>query len=792
MNAKDALRSIQKAIDALDSLQVAESDPDRILAIGAEIDALIFQKVAVRWDQKEQRSAGLASAAEALDRVVQWEDQARIGGARTTATRGLSVRLRKAVDADRGARSASRARRRGPRSTTMSGPAVPSRATALDFAGAPPLRILAIHGVGEHPVGGEWEDEWRMAILEPLDAVGRGRRALVDFLHYGDIVERHGVGFFDYAEAIWKLGSSGVVHGIDDLTRGKSRFFGVSRAIRWTAGMVAQWASQEDFRKETRERLVAWLGARSYDLVLAHSLGSLIAYDAFLETPELARGKVFASLGSQIGNPFVRGTFGGRIVPIAGLRWYHLYNESDNAFTHEIRLDASDFVQVETTFDQPWNPLNHSAEFYLSHPNAVGSLWKDVASGNFAAIDAARGLVGRAAGPENRKANAGRDANAAVTGAVRDSRSASARGRARRDRRALLVGINDYPNAEDRLEGCVNDVFLMSQVLQEMDFEPDEIRIVLDDRATAAGIRERLHWLLDGVRDGDQRVFYYSGHGAQIAAYGGNEDVDHVDECLVPWDFDWSLERAITDDDLFELYSQLPYGANFSAVFDCCHSGGVDRAGGRRPKGLTPPDDIRHRAIEWNRERGLWVPRGFKESTFKEFAKAVGRSESGSKQSNKSAARFVGEDGRLHRIGGAAPLRRVPANQELAAAERLPYMPLVLTACSEKEYAYEYRHGVISHGIFTYALVQQLRALERGSAAEKRRGITFRELVARTAHIIKVDLEYEQTPPVPRGPKHIVDSKVPWIPLGGKRASGKRGSGKRARGGRASRGKRRA
>jgi len=51
-----------------------------------------------------------------------------------------------------------------------------------------------------------------------------------------------------------------------------------------------------------------------------------------------------------------------------------------------------------------------------------------------------------------------------------------------------------------------------------------------------------------------------------------------VDECLVPWDFDWTPERAITDDDFLGYYTALPYGSRFVAIFDCCHAGGIDRA----------------------------------------------------------------------------------------------------------------------------------------------------------------------------------------------------------------------
>jgi hypothetical protein len=55
-------------------------------------------------------------------------------------------------------------------------------------------------------------------------------------------------------------------------------------------------------------------------------------------------------------------------------------------------------------------------------------------------------------------------------------------------------------------EGCLNDVFLMSSVLQESGFDPEEIRVVRNERATTQGMIDRMHWLLDGLREGDERV----------------------------------------------------------------------------------------------------------------------------------------------------------------------------------------------------------------------------------------------------------------------------------------------
>jgi metacaspase-1 len=42
-------------------------------------------------------------------------------------------------------------------------------------------------------------------------------------------------------------------------------------------------------------------------------------------------------------------------------------------------------------------------------------------------------------------------------------------------RRALLVSINGYPDPTHKLNGCVNDVYSVSALLQENGFLPEDI-----------------------------------------------------------------------------------------------------------------------------------------------------------------------------------------------------------------------------------------------------------------------------------------------------------------------------
>jgi ribosomal protein S16 len=274
----------------------------------------------------------------------------------------------------------------------------------------------------------------------------------------------------------------------------------------------------------------------------------------------------------------------------------------------------------------------------------------------------------------------------------------------------------------------VNDVFLMSEVLQERGFAAQDIRIVLDDRATTANILERLHWLLDHVPEAGERVLFYSGHGAQIPSYSAHGEVDRLDECLVPFDFDWNPEHAVRDKQFVEFYSQLPYSSRFVAIFDCCHSGGLTREGGLRPRGITPPDDVRHRALRWDESADRWQARS--ELTTRERPKyRMGRGE------------------RLHQLSDSR------YDRDRAALDHLgSYMPVIYEACQENELSYEYRDGSTSYGAFTFALVKALR--KRGTAP------TFEQLKLEAAAQLDL-LKYNQTPNLD-GPEDVLSGRFPW------------------------------
>jgi hypothetical protein len=280
---------------------------------------------------------------------------------------------------------------------------------------------------------------------------------------------------------------------------------------------------------------------------------------------------------------------------------------------------------------------------------------------------------------------------------------------------------------------------------------------VLNERATCKAIRERFAWLMDDARAGDTLLFYFAGHGTQIPAYGRESEVDRIDECLVPYDFDWQATNAITDDEFAELYGQLPYDVSFFSVLDCCHSGGMTRGAGTNVRGLDPPDDIRHRSIRWDPDTQMWLPR-------KRLAQARERLV---KPADPRKALWIGEHGDKRRLGRASSLW-LDDNRDFEKARRTynhrgPYTPIVFEACAEDEFAYEYRHGTVGHGAFTFALCQELRDAVRPPRRASRKPVrTYSELLAAVKRRIPEVVPEPQTPQL-LCPKSRLDETLPGL-----------------------------
>jgi len=155
--------------------------------------------------------------------------------------------------------------------------------------------------------------------------------------------------------------------------------------------------------------------------------------------------------------------------------------------------------------------------------------------------------------------------------------------------KALLVGVNRYRMPGVDLQGCINDVTNIRDILLKyFDFEVRNVRVLADERATKRAIMERLEWLVKDARPGDRLLFHFSGHGSQIRDRNGDELKDRLDEILCPHDMNWD-GTFIVDDELDAIFGTLPEGAHLEVLLDCCHSGtGIREGAGLR---CLPPEE---------------------------------------------------------------------------------------------------------------------------------------------------------------------------------------------------------
>ena len=140
-------------------------------------------------------------------------------------------------------------------------------------------------------------------------------------------------------------------------------------------------------------------------------------------------------------------------------------------------------------------------------------------------------------------------------------------------RKALCIGINNYPGTGMDLQGCVNDATDWAGVLAERGFK---VASLLDEQATKAAMLKAMGELIAKASKGDTLVITFSGHGTYQPDTDGDE-VDGLDEALCPYDLQTKGE-ALTDDEIRNLFLTRKAGVRIVLISDSCHSGTVTRA----------------------------------------------------------------------------------------------------------------------------------------------------------------------------------------------------------------------
>lgn len=156
-------------------------------------------------------------------------------------------------------------------------------------------------------------------------------------------------------------------------------------------------------------------------------------------------------------------------------------------------------------------------------------------------------------------------------------------------KKAVCIGINNYPGTSNDLLGCVNDAGDWSDLLSEYGFET---RLMLDSQATRQAVKAALQDLVLSARPRDVAVLTYSGHGTQSLDLSGDEG-DLYDEAIYVYD------GTIVDDELRSIIDKIDPQASLVVISDSCFSGSVTRLVPEkaRPRFLPMPGFLEGRTV---------------------------------------------------------------------------------------------------------------------------------------------------------------------------------------------------
>lgn len=156
-------------------------------------------------------------------------------------------------------------------------------------------------------------------------------------------------------------------------------------------------------------------------------------------------------------------------------------------------------------------------------------------------------------------------------------------------KKAICIGINNYPGVFNDLKGCVNDAKDWSALLQGLGFD---VSLMLDSQATRQNVKTALQGLVRAANAGDIAVFTYSGHGTQVVEFGSDEG-DSYDEAICLYD------GNVIDDELRIILEGLHRQAMLVVISDSCFSGSVTRIAAEKgvPRFIPPTVSMAGRTV---------------------------------------------------------------------------------------------------------------------------------------------------------------------------------------------------
>lgn len=151
------------------------------------------------------------------------------------------------------------------------------------------------------------------------------------------------------------------------------------------------------------------------------------------------------------------------------------------------------------------------------------------------------------------------------------------------EKRALLIGVGHYPKGSGWQEiSSANDMCLLKEMLSSYD-----LQVLLDKDATHENIKKSIIQLCNKTHEGDTILIHFSCHGQQMLPLNDDNEIDNLDEALVPYDAystqtqTYDGRNHLRDDEMEGFLSSIRKAAGANGLvlltIDACFSDSMDK-----------------------------------------------------------------------------------------------------------------------------------------------------------------------------------------------------------------------
>ncbi|MDP9239013.1 MAG: hypothetical protein M3P30_16730 [Chloroflexota bacterium] len=250
----------------------------------------------------------------------------------------------------------------------------------------PPLRVVYIHGIHGHPAAEDYRRAWdaaleRLAYVQgietkmvywadirlgaPPEMIAEAHaRAKRRKMHRFGRVRPQTNSALGYAVSVF-------LHAVDPVIRRITKSLITDVYLYFYGGERAG-----DIRDVILDRMDAVMRAHRPDVVIAHSWGSVIAYDYFTNRGYDGEVQTLITVGSPLGQRYVQEHAGGSEYPAGIVRWLNVFDAMDPATWPDRRI-SNDLpsprgeriirdVEIASVYDEDGKRDPHSWHGYLS------------------------------------------------------------------------------------------------------------------------------------------------------------------------------------------------------------------------------------------------------------------------------------------------------------------------------------------------------------------------------------------------------------------------------------------